>query len=149
MAKSFTLQRIVEFSETDMAGLVHFTNFFRYVEAAEAALFEEIGWPLVHVDEQGSRGWPRVRASAKFHHPLHFRDRIQVSLGIKTLHPKAIDWKAAIHKNLSPGEPVKAASLNMTTFHVQRPRTGLEMAPLSLPPELIERLEPYAEEILV
>jgi acyl-CoA thioester hydrolase len=34
MAFEFKLTRRVEFAETDMAGIVHFSNFFRYMESA-------------------------------------------------------------------------------------------------------------------
>ena len=34
MIDEFRTTRMVEFSETDMAGIVHFANFFRYMEAA-------------------------------------------------------------------------------------------------------------------
>ena len=37
MACEHRLQRRVEFSETDAAGIVHFSNFFRYMEGAEHA----------------------------------------------------------------------------------------------------------------
>ena len=36
-------KRRVEFAETDMAGQVHFSNFFRYMEAAEHAFFRSLG----------------------------------------------------------------------------------------------------------
>ena len=41
MPYEFKLTRQVEFSETDMAGIAHFTNFFRFMEAAEHAFFRE------------------------------------------------------------------------------------------------------------
>ena len=37
MPYEITIRRRVEFSETDMAGIVHYSNFFRYMEAAEHA----------------------------------------------------------------------------------------------------------------
>ena len=39
MANHFHFSKRVEFSETDMAGIVHFSNFFRYMEMAEHAYF--------------------------------------------------------------------------------------------------------------
>ncbi len=35
MAHEFRTTRRVAFSETDMAGIVHFANFFRFMEAAK------------------------------------------------------------------------------------------------------------------
>ena len=43
MACEFKLTRQVEFSETDMAGIMHFSNFFRFMEAAEHAFFSVFG----------------------------------------------------------------------------------------------------------
>ena len=41
-AHEFTITRRVEFSETDMAGIVHFSNFCRYMEHAEHAFFRSL-----------------------------------------------------------------------------------------------------------
>ena len=35
MSDPFRTTRRVEFGDTDMAGMVHFANFFRFMEAAE------------------------------------------------------------------------------------------------------------------
>ena len=39
MASEFTITRRVEFSETDLAGIMHFTNFYRWMEICEQAEF--------------------------------------------------------------------------------------------------------------
>ncbi|MBL8848408.1 MAG: acyl-CoA thioesterase, partial [Planctomycetaceae bacterium] len=39
----FVSQRRVQFSETDMAGIVHFANFFRWMEEAEHEYFRSLG----------------------------------------------------------------------------------------------------------
>ena len=43
MAEVFHTQRFVEFSDTDMAGIAHFSAFFRYMESAEHALLRSLG----------------------------------------------------------------------------------------------------------
>ena len=43
MAYEYTTTKKIEFSETDMAGLVHFSNYFRYMEVAERDFFESLG----------------------------------------------------------------------------------------------------------
>ena len=35
MGYEFKAQRRVEFSDTDMAGIMHFSNFFKFMEVAE------------------------------------------------------------------------------------------------------------------
>ena len=37
MTDEFRTTRMVEFFETDMAGIMHFSTFFRYMESAEHA----------------------------------------------------------------------------------------------------------------
>ncbi len=43
MPQAFTTRRFVEFVDTDMAGIVHFSAFFRYMEAAEHELLRSLG----------------------------------------------------------------------------------------------------------
>jgi len=47
MAYEFKLVRRVEFIETDMVGIVHYSNFSRYMEAAEHAFFRSLGISVV------------------------------------------------------------------------------------------------------
>ena len=43
---AFEIQRHVEFYETDMAGIVHFSNFFRYMETCEHAFVRSLDHEL-------------------------------------------------------------------------------------------------------
>ena len=43
MPSEYRLKRRVQFYETDMAGIVHFSWFFRYLEEAEHAMWREAG----------------------------------------------------------------------------------------------------------
>ena len=43
MAYEYSIVRGVEFSDTDMAGIMHFSNFFRFMEAAEHGFFRSLG----------------------------------------------------------------------------------------------------------
>ena len=47
MPYEFQLSRRVEFSDTDMAGIMHFSNFFRFMEAAETAFLRSLGLSVV------------------------------------------------------------------------------------------------------
>ena len=43
MAYEFRIVQEVEFYHTDMAGIMHYSNFFRFMEAAEHAFFRSLG----------------------------------------------------------------------------------------------------------
>ena len=81
----------VEFSDTDMAGIVHFSNFFRYMEQAESEYFRAFGHTLARRNPDGSAvGWPRVSASCSFKAPAYYEDVLDVHLfivrrGVKSL----------------------------------------------------------------
>ena len=50
MAFEFKLTHRVAFAETDMAGIVHFSNFFRYMENTEHAFYRSLGWSVIMSD---------------------------------------------------------------------------------------------------
>ena len=60
MSAAFTTTRRVEFADTDMAGLIHFTTFFRMMESVEHEFLRALGTAVVERDDDGvASGWPR------------------------------------------------------------------------------------------
>ena len=67
MATPFRVARRVEFHDTDMAGIVHFSNFFRYMEFAEVEFLRSKGLSVAWVELNGERiGFPRVSAACDY-----------------------------------------------------------------------------------
>ena len=65
MPTPFHTSRFVEFADTDMAGIMHFSAFFRYMEAAEHELLRSLGFSVyseIDGDVVSFRAWRR-RAS--------------------------------------------------------------------------------------
>ena len=77
-----TLRRRVNFYETDSAGIVHYSNYFRYLEEAEYALWRSAG---VVVDSGSEYTFPRVAASFDYHAPLRFGEEFDVRLQIAAI----------------------------------------------------------------
>jgi acyl-CoA thioester hydrolase len=71
---SVTIERMVEWQDTDAAGHYHHATVIRWVEAAEAALHEELGLPELFGVA------PRVRYEVDYLARLWFRDRVQITL---------------------------------------------------------------------
>ena len=46
MPTPFRISRFVEFADTDMAGIMHFSAFFRFMEGAEHALLRSLGFSV-------------------------------------------------------------------------------------------------------
>src|SRR5438309_9651518 len=80
MAYEFKAVRRVEFSETDMAGIVHYSNFFRYMESAEHGFFRSLGFSVVTGQVNQHLGWPRVHAEWDYKHRLHFEDEVEIQM---------------------------------------------------------------------
>lgn len=103
----FTLTRTVEFSETDMAGLMHFANFFRWMEATETAFLRALGLPLISFVPGEVVGWPRVNATCAYHAPLRFGDTVEVRLVVKELRTRAVVYAFQFRKVVD-GRPESA-----------------------------------------
>ena len=99
------VRRRVQFSETDVAGIVHFSNFFRYFEDAEHALWRENG--LAIHDAAGPIGWPRVAASCEYHRPLRFEQEFDIEVHIAEMTPRTIRYEGLITRE---GQRVATAS---------------------------------------
>src|SRR5204862_5530715 len=80
MAYEFKATRQVQFSETDMAGLMHFSNFFRFMETAEHGFYRSLGFSVVDLSRHPRFGWPRVHAECDYKKPLRFEDMVEVQV---------------------------------------------------------------------
>ena len=85
MPSEFRITRVVEFGETDMAGIMHFSNFFRWMEACEAGFYRSLNLPLISFVPGNVVGWPRVSASCTYKSPLRFNDTVEVRMLIKEI----------------------------------------------------------------
>src|SRR2546427_9601784 len=88
--REYRYTRRVQFYETDAAGIVHFSWFFRYMEEAEHALWREAG---LSISPPGAEiGWPRVAASCDFHRALRFEDEFEVRIRIAEIAQRTIRY---------------------------------------------------------
>ena len=89
----FTLTHRVQFSETDMAGVVHFSNYFRWMEMIEHAFFRSLGLSVMMTHEAVEIGWPRVACSCEFHGPARFEQEITMKLRVIKVGGKSLSYE--------------------------------------------------------
>ena len=143
-----TSERRIEFSETDMAGLVHFSNYFRYMETAERDFFEACGLDLINSKPGSVVGWPRTRADCRFSAPLRFGDTIQIHLAVKAVKDRAIEYQFRIFRKNPDGTRTQAAKGGFTTmFTMLDPDNGM-LRSLDLPPEIRAGIQPAPPDAL-
>lgn len=115
-----------------MAGQVHFTQFFRYMEEAEHAMWRAAGMSITGT----GYGFPRVAAAFDFHSPLRFEDEFEVVIDVAAVTRSTIRYSCAIRR----GE-TKVATGSMTTACVER-RPGEPAKAVAIPADVLARLRP-------
>jgi acyl-CoA thioester hydrolase len=129
----FSYSRRVQFAETDLAGIVHFSWMFRYMEEAEHALWRAAG---LSVAERGSDvGWPRVAASFDFRNPLHFEEAFTVVVRLADAGKRKLRYEHTIVR----GETVIGTG-SMTTVCAQKDAGG-RLRAIEMPHDVVARLQ--------
>ena len=139
MAYEFRATRRVEFSDTDMAGIVHYSNFFRYMETAEHAFFRQLGFSVVTDKTEPPVGWPRVHAECDYLKPLRFEDEVEIHMLVSEKKAKALTYLFRFHQlNASP--PVEVARGKLTVVCVTHGANG-SMESVPIPKALADKIE--------
>ena len=139
MACEFKIVRRVEFSETDMAGIVHYSNFFKYMETAEHAFFRSLGFSIVTRNIETPVGWPRVHAECDYKQPLHFEDEVEVHLLVAEKRSKALSYLFRFTK-LNATPPIEVARGKLTVVCVTH-HAGAKMTACSIPKEIADKID--------
>lgn len=119
MVSEFTFTHRVAFYETDMAGIVHFSNYFRWMEMSEHALLDSLGFPSVKKDGTTFFGWPRVRASCEFSEPVRFNDELRCRVFIKEIKQKAVVYFFRFFKKTEDRGFVSVAKGEITSVYAK------------------------------
>ena len=99
MPAEFSLTRQVEFHETDMAGIMHFANFFRWMEVCETAFYRSLGLPLISFLPGQVIAWPRVNVSCAYRAPLRFNDTVVVKLFVRKITTRSVTYVFQFRKD--------------------------------------------------
>jgi acyl-CoA thioester hydrolase len=130
-------RRRVAFYETDAAGIVHFSWFFRYMEEAEHAMWRAAGLSIHPPDSP--IGWARVSATCEFNRPLRFEDEFDVAIRIIAISRKTIQYSCVMTK-----DEVTLATGGMTAICVRTvPNEPLKA--LDIPPDVAARFAVAAD----
>jgi YbgC/YbaW family acyl-CoA thioester hydrolase len=146
MAYEFKATRRVEFADTDMAGIMHFSNFFRFMETAEHGFFRALGFSIAPGRSGPEVGWPRVHAECHYHKPVRFEDEVEVHLLVAAKKSKALSYQFRFRK-LNANPPVEVARGAITVVCVTHGPDGL-MHARHIPPEIGDQIQVAPAELL-
>jgi YbgC/YbaW family acyl-CoA thioester hydrolase len=121
MASEFKMVHRVEWVDTDMAGIIHFASYFRYMEVTEHAFFRSLGFSIAM--SEFKVGWPRVHVSCDFKAPVRFEDEVEVHLRVREKKEKAITYEF-IFRRIAPGPAIEVARGALTAVCVTRDAAG-------------------------
>jgi acyl-CoA thioester hydrolase len=146
MAFEFKAVRRVEFSETDMAGIVHYSNFFRYMETAEHGFFRLLGHSVVMDKFEPPLGWPRVRAECEYRAPLRFEDEFEIHMLVSEKKSKSLTYIFKFRKLNGP-TPMEVARGLLTVVCVTREASG-KFSAANIPAEFADKIQVAPVEML-
>jgi acyl-CoA thioester hydrolase len=147
VAFDFKLVRQAEFADTDMAGIVHFSSFFRYMEETEHAFFRALGLSIVTTGFDPAIHWPRVHAECDYKSPLRFEDRFEVQMIVKERLGKRIRYGFVFRAVDEPTERVIAIG-EIVVACVSKIGPEGQMRSVAIPDSIAALIEPAPAELL-
>jgi acyl-CoA thioester hydrolase len=138
MPTPFHVSRFVEFADTDMAGIMHFSAFFRFMEGAEHALLRHLGFSVF--SEQGGEviTFPRVASSCEFFSPARCEEVLDIAVTVDRVGTKSVTYGFAF---THAGRDV--AKGQMTSVCCRIPHGGTP-TPIPIPDVMGEKLRAMA-----
>ena len=131
------MTRRVQFHETDAAGLVHFSCFFRYMEEAEHALWRAAG---LSIHPPGTQvGFPRRATSFEFYRALRFEDEFEIRIRVAAMDANTMSYRCDVSRG---DERIASGELTITCVS-KRPNEAMKTIPI--PADIAARFRPAPE----
>ncbi len=140
MPLEFRHRRRIHFQDTDTAGIIHFSNYFRYMEETETEFLYAMAEQAGETDFEQWFLSPRVGVQAEFLAPVRFGDIVDVLLSVEHIGRSSIGFRFRFEKD---GGVVARGS--MRAVYVAKDGAG-GMKSLPIPEKLRPLLEAYRAE---
>ncbi len=146
MPCEFQVTRRVEFSETDLAGIMHFSNFFRFMESAEHAFFRSLGFSVAGSRNGPEVCLPRVHAECDYAVPLRFEDEVLVRLLVEKKGRRSLTYQFRFSR-MNGSHPQEVARGRLTVACVNRQSDGSFKA-VPLPEVIADKIQQAPARLL-
>ena len=114
----FTTTILVRFCDLDPAGIAYYPNLVNFLHVAFEDFFAgHVGRPYPEVFKEGI-GFPTVRVEMEYLAPVHYGDRVEVSVAVEKLGRSSVGFR---YSGRVAGQPVfearnTAVVVDMKTF---------------------------------
>ncbi|PZR58987.1 MAG: hypothetical protein DLM50_02265 [Candidatus Meridianibacter frigidus] len=133
-ARVFEARDRVRWSDVDIAGIIYFGAYVRFIELAETELFRELGFPYAEMFERLKIWLPRVHLDFDFYAPALMDDELVARTHVVKLGNSSITFRV-IMQNAATAVVDAAATLVVAAVD----RDQMKSRPL--PPELRSALK--------
>lgn len=128
-ARTFETRVRAQWCDVDVAGIVYFAAYWRFVERAEMEFFEELGFAYDRVFEQYEFWLPRVRCEAEYHAPARMNDVLRLRTHVERVGASSVRWKTVVF-NEGTGQPGAEFTITVACIDAERKKSR------HLPPEI-------------
>jgi acyl-CoA thioester hydrolase len=114
----FSLPVVINYEDTDAAGVVYYANYLAYMERARNACLREAGFPLTTVREEYHTVFVVAEVNLRYVSPARLDDEISVTLGVREMRGASMKF---VQQVLRGGELlvdgcIRLATLRSDTF---------------------------------
>lgn len=132
-------RRRVEFSDTDAAGIVHFSSFMLWMESVEHELLRDAGVAVMDERPDGTvESWPRVSVSCDYLSAIRFGDCVDIEAGVDKVGRTSVTYRFRFSHEGRPVANGRVVAVRCRLEHGGRPHAVL------VPEEIIAKLSRYA-----
>jgi acyl-CoA thioester hydrolase len=129
-----------QYYETDQMGIIHHSNYIRWMEEARIAYMEEMDFPYHKVEEAGIIS-PVLSVQCDYKSMTHFGDRVVIE--VKLISFKGVKYSISYTMRDEQTKEVRAVG---TSSHCYLKKDGRPVSIKRELPELYEKMKKAAEE---
>jgi acyl-CoA thioester hydrolase len=137
---SFNTSFRVTWVDTDAAGVVHYSNYFRFFERAEEEFYRHLGFDFTNFREKGL-WFPRVEALCQYKKPARYSDLLVIEVTVEELKEKSVKLGFKVVNE----ETDDLLALGHLVIVAADKQTGRATR---IPVDIVDRLRPFAKQIL-
>ena len=137
---SFNTSFRVTWVDTDAAGVVHYSNYFRFFERAEEEFYRHLGFDFTNFKERGL-WFPRVEASCQYKKPARYNDLLVIEVSVEELKEKSVKLGFKV-VNEKTDDLLAFGHLVIVAADKQTGRAA------RIPVDIVDKLRPFAKQIL-
>jgi YbgC/YbaW family acyl-CoA thioester hydrolase len=130
----------MEFVETDMAGIVHFSNFFRFMESAEVSFLQSLGLSVRFQNDNETYSLPRVSATCDFQRPVRFEDVVEIAVSVQKLGRSSVTYGFDFFHE---GQPIAKGRVTCVFCRVL---PGSKLEAIDIPKDFRAKLQPFLNQ---